>query len=313
MPLSPEPPADVKRQLRQEVNFGCPVPDCGEPFLSWHHFDPQYHIRPHHNPAGMIALCWKHHKMADREAFSDDDLRRFKAQPNPPEFIHGKFEWYCRAPIIRLGGCYANGWCEILINQCQVLRIGPGESGLMSMDFVLKAEDGSVLSSMHSNVLTGNPASLYDLSVTASGHMIKIWLEERHLGLHCKFSRQTIAQVEEMITADTPGVPSELQDFVLPPEPVANPDAFYRELASITDQMEVAAIGFRRRDAGGTFVRWHVARHLESDGRIPMIDFISCKFRSGGTSIEMRNGRMEQFYFCSANRFSFDNQDCSMG
>src|SRR5918912_315690 len=32
------PPAAVRRELRREVGFGCPVPDCGNPYLYWHHF-----------------------------------------------------------------------------------------------------------------------------------------------------------------------------------------------------------------------------------------------------------------------------------
>jgi hypothetical protein len=51
------PPIAVRRKLRQEVGFACPVPDCGSPYLTWHHFDPPWHVTPQHEPAGMIALC----------------------------------------------------------------------------------------------------------------------------------------------------------------------------------------------------------------------------------------------------------------
>ena len=43
------------RTLRREVGFGCPV--CRSPFLTWHHFDPPYHVEEHWRHEGMIALC----------------------------------------------------------------------------------------------------------------------------------------------------------------------------------------------------------------------------------------------------------------
>lgn len=33
-------PKDVRKILRKEVYFGCPIKDCGSPYLSYHHFNP---------------------------------------------------------------------------------------------------------------------------------------------------------------------------------------------------------------------------------------------------------------------------------
>ena len=57
------PPKKVIQTLRQEVGFGCPVPNCGNPYLEWHHFDPPWSIENHHRPEGMIALCTQLIKM----------------------------------------------------------------------------------------------------------------------------------------------------------------------------------------------------------------------------------------------------------
>jgi hypothetical protein len=40
MGLPRRPPMDVIRLLRSEVGFCCPVEGCGNPYLTWHHFDP---------------------------------------------------------------------------------------------------------------------------------------------------------------------------------------------------------------------------------------------------------------------------------
>lgn len=71
-------PKRVKEILREEVGFGCPVRDCGNPYLEYHHFDPPVHIKPHNEPNGMIALCAQHHKKADGHAYTDEQLHAFK-------------------------------------------------------------------------------------------------------------------------------------------------------------------------------------------------------------------------------------------
>jgi hypothetical protein len=72
------PPAGIRRQLAREVGFGCPVSRCGSPYLTWHHFDPPWAVRKHHDPAGMVALCRDHHPEADAGGFTVDQLREFK-------------------------------------------------------------------------------------------------------------------------------------------------------------------------------------------------------------------------------------------
>ncbi len=80
------------RQLRREVGYGCPFPGCGEPFLTWHHFDPPWNVRNHFDPDGMIALCMKHHRVADAKLVGIDDLRSYKSTPpGPPKLT--EFSW----------------------------------------------------------------------------------------------------------------------------------------------------------------------------------------------------------------------------
>src|SRR2546430_16075052 len=80
MKESKDPPrggsAPTKRILRKEANFGCAI--CGEPYLTYHHFDPSWAERHHDEPEGMIALCVKHAGMADAKAFTKKQLRAFK-------------------------------------------------------------------------------------------------------------------------------------------------------------------------------------------------------------------------------------------
>ncbi|WVV46823.1 hypothetical protein THH46_16005 [Pseudomonas sp. NA13] len=71
-------PSSVMLALRSEVGFGCPVKDCGNPYLEYHHFDPPVSVRAHNEPQGMIALCAQHHKKADGGAYTNEQLHALK-------------------------------------------------------------------------------------------------------------------------------------------------------------------------------------------------------------------------------------------
>src|SRR5439155_18597601 len=77
-PISHTPSKPVRTELAREVGYVCPAPDCASPLLTWHHFDPPFSERPHHEAAGMIALCEKHHRFADNGAYTREQLREMK-------------------------------------------------------------------------------------------------------------------------------------------------------------------------------------------------------------------------------------------
>lgn len=99
-------PVSVIKQLRREVGFGCPVPECGNPYLEWHHFDPPWSVTPHHNPDGMVALCAEHHKKADNGAYTNNQLAAFKRNKVDPAIIRGRFDWRRNKQLTVVGGNY---------------------------------------------------------------------------------------------------------------------------------------------------------------------------------------------------------------
>lgn len=97
-------PKKVKEILRTEVGFGCPVRDCGNPYLEYHHFDPPVHITPHNNPEGMIALCAQHHKKADGHAYTNEQLHGFKKNKIHSKSVQGNLDWLRRDLLAIVGG-----------------------------------------------------------------------------------------------------------------------------------------------------------------------------------------------------------------
>ncbi len=103
--MNRKPPENVRKTLREEVGFGCPVPECGCPYLEWHHFDPPWHEENHHRPEGMISLCREHHIQADNGAFTKEQLHNFKNNgPNNWRQISGKFNWMRNRLLAVVGG-----------------------------------------------------------------------------------------------------------------------------------------------------------------------------------------------------------------
>lgn len=222
-----DPSTKVKIILRQEINYGCPIPGCGNPFLTWHHFDPPWSVKEHHDPKGMIALCTQHHPMADEGTFSNDQLRQFKTNPNPIEYIRGKFEWMSENCIIRLGGCYARDWCRITIVDTPILEVSKDQNNQTTISFLLKTEQDELAAIMTENFLNCPTQIIHDLSISASGNRIKIWFEERQIGFAFHYSRESPREIEQLIDEDTPEMP----EFVRSPSPIDDIEVFYRELS----------------------------------------------------------------------------------
>ena len=51
---------------------------------------------------GRIALCVKHHAMADRGVWSRDQLRAFKYLPHSVQEVKAKFEWSRPKQVLRM-------------------------------------------------------------------------------------------------------------------------------------------------------------------------------------------------------------------
>lgn len=97
-------PDEIKRILRAEVGFGCPVKGCGNPYLEYHHFDPPVHIKQHNNPDGMIALCTHHHKKADGGTYTVDQLHALKKDKANANLVKGNLEWLRKDLLAVVGG-----------------------------------------------------------------------------------------------------------------------------------------------------------------------------------------------------------------
>lgn len=143
-PLTRRPPAAVRRQLRTEVGFRCPVKDCGIPYLTWHHFDPPWRVEQHHRPEGMIALCHIHADAADANTFTPDQLRELKhigATNN--DAIRDRFQWQRNRLLVVAGGNYLYKiQCPISVRGIPLLWFTKDAQSSLELNFWMPSRHG---------------------------------------------------------------------------------------------------------------------------------------------------------------------------
>lgn len=147
----PAIPEAVKRALRAEVGFCCPILACGNPYLTWHHFDPPWRIEHHNRAEGMIALCQEHASKADNGSFTDDQLRALKTVGRHRAVqVRGRFDWM-RQDILAVVG-------NIFYYQTPVLL----QLGTEKLIWFERDPDGYMLLNIHLPTVTGKPRARID-------------------------------------------------------------------------------------------------------------------------------------------------------
>lgn len=284
------PPDDVKRALRQEVNYGCPVQGCGEPFLEWHHFDPPWNEKEHHDPEGMIALCPKHHRQADGNVFSKEQLKEMKKNPNLKNWIIEKFPWLCKSCLIRLGGTYSVDECVVTIKKIPIIKIlANPETNYREISFLLRNPRDSTknLSGMINNQLYYDIENSHDIEIAVSGNRIKVWRKVRDIGFELSYSRLNIEELEKILKKD-----SETCKYSKP-LPICDINELYKQLREIEDYKNLFQLMKKYNDNVGIQLRWETSKRLDEDGLISLINFENAKLTVDEKTIEMRNGSIK--------------------
>jgi hypothetical protein len=191
------PPIAVRRELRQEVGFACPVSGCGSPYLTWHHFDPPWHETPQHEPAGMVALCLEHHKRADAGAFTPDQLREMKMQRAETTPIRGAFDWRREHLIVRAGGITGIA-CPVLLRfgTTNGIWLSTDDQGNELLNLDLWSADGSLVYSMRDNDWVV-ASDVDDLDCPPAGKSLILRAPSLGIHLEIRFTAATLDQARE--------------------------------------------------------------------------------------------------------------------
>jgi hypothetical protein len=190
--LSRTPPIGIRRKLRKEVGFGCPVEGCGSPYLSWHHFDPPWNTHPHHNLEGMVALCLQHHKEADHGAFTIQQLRNMKEHPYLKElgkFPKGRFNWKREQLLLLAGGnWYINFQVILRLKGKNIIWLSKDKNGFEQLNLDIYDLQENIILKMRDNdwlVYT----SFDDLECPPSANSLRLEVESNNIWIDLRFSQ----------------------------------------------------------------------------------------------------------------------------
>jgi hypothetical protein len=174
--VSRTPPIAVRRQLRKEVGFGCPIPGCGVPYLSWHHFDPEWRLEEHHRPEGMIALCLTHAGQADANAYETDYLRSLKQAGRPEAAeVRGKLAWMRRDVLALVGGNWFYETPIILqVGSTNAIWFGRDEDGYLLLNLRMPSLSRAPRAEIEENFFTVGRDHVGDIECAARGRTIRI-------------------------------------------------------------------------------------------------------------------------------------------
>ena len=282
-----DPPPDVKRTLRQEVRFACPIPGCGNPVLTWHHFDPPWREKQHHNPEGMIALCLEHHALADGGTWTKSKLRSFKKTPPDIQQIKKKFLWSESSIVYRLGGCYVASCSPIIsISKIPILWETRSQDGRLLFSFKLNDQYGSEILFLDENCLSIEKTLIHDLSINTHETYLKLWLAKRCIGLELKLSHLSIDKFSEQLDRDATEALKSMPEL---------PDWILNDIKLMCNKPNFSKFFD------------HVKENcLDTDNNITVLDICNAKLFRNGKPILIRNGIVagSMFNFC----FSWNNK-----
>lgn len=167
----------TRKILRQEANFGCAI--CGEPYLTYHHFNPSWANKPHDNPEGMIALCNTCAKQADGGAYTNKQLVEHKRNP----CLQGKdlashFRWRRQKFLYFVGGNIVID-CNTLVKDNRtgekvIWQEEQKETGLMTISLKIKNAQGGVILQMKQNQWEVCQKEVYDVDSSSQGKKLKV-------------------------------------------------------------------------------------------------------------------------------------------
>ena len=194
------PPKKIRKELRKEVGFGCPVQNCGSPFLTYHHFNPRWCEAKTHDPSNMVALCLPHHKEADYGVFTNEQLYQFKKQPflkSAEKNPNGKFNWYREILLFYMGSnWFINPTINFFFNQKIILRINGSKGKSSNIDLVIFNNHGKKLFEMKENewVVIGD---ISDLECPPSNNSLKLISQLQKFNISIAFENLSAEKLEK--------------------------------------------------------------------------------------------------------------------
>jgi hypothetical protein len=202
--ISRTPPVEIRKNLRKEVNYGCPI--CRSPFLTWHHFDPPWNECHSHTEQGIIALCSNCHRQADGGAFTKKYLHELKEKTisSPPI---GSLPWHINCALVRFGGnlfiAQSSKLFSIRVVKQEVFSLLLDTNGYLKLNASIWNNKNALVLRLEDNDIVSYMDNIGDLECSAEAKMLSVISRENDAQLVLKFARsdpdQTIPNSTQLL------------------------------------------------------------------------------------------------------------------
>ena len=188
--ISRTPPAEMRRRLRKEVNYGCPV--CRSPFLTWHHFDPPWHQCHAHKQEGIIALCPTCHQQAEGGAYTSQYLHKLKTMhiSEPPL---GSLPWHIKSALINFGGNFffaqSGTIFSIRVARQEVFSMRIGKNGYLRLNASIWDSQNALVLRLKENDIVSYLENIGDLQCAAQAASLSVVSKENDARFSLDFRR----------------------------------------------------------------------------------------------------------------------------
>lgn len=215
------PPAHIRRLLRKEVNFGCPIEGCGIPYLTYHHFDPPWREKEHHNTEGMIALCPTHAAIADGGAWTKDQLKKIKQQPFIRKDQIAESFRFLRHDVVCQIGCLAYGFKDfIIISNEKVLGFERTPQDYLGLNMILHDREGNIILEMNQNDWIVYTNDIFDFECPPRGKSFRVRAKDDVTDFTLRFDDLSIGEFKEKTQEYKPDQIENLLNYIRKPEEI---------------------------------------------------------------------------------------------
>lgn len=199
--VSQTPSEPIRQILRKEVNFGCPYPGCGSPYLTWHHFDPPWREEHHERPEGIIALCHEHHDHADAGRYTKERLREFKSNPYiKRQKVSEEYDYLRRNTVYCFGNTIGYDVSYVLaIDGEPVIWFERDEAGYDRLNLLIKDTQGNTILYMRNNDWIVFTKGIFDFICTAKGQKLEIISKDEKTKFSIRFDELEIEKFKEKL------------------------------------------------------------------------------------------------------------------
>ena len=223
----------------------------------------------------MIALCREHADAADAGNWTKEELHQFKSTAVGQDVIRKSFLWCERSLLYRLGGCYAGPHPTLLSLAGQRVlweQRSPDGRVLISLD--LMSPEGTLLLQMRDNSLDAQVSRIHDLRINIGATHVKLWLQERKIGLELKLRHLPMSELGALLDRDAEASQKKVEALV---KKRCLPEEMLRT-GPEDDWMK------------GPIMDYAEAECLNSDGKVPVLDISNATLHAGGHRLVVRNG-----------------------